>query len=326
MISHRGTTFQFEVTLDFPRVFLYDEPAVNQTFARPLPSASARQGEIAVASTTRIAIVLFWLFRIGMLMEFTGHGAAGISLKEGWVKYFAVYGLDRQTALTLMPIVGSVDIALAILGLVSPRRWALAWCAFWGLMTAWLRPLAGESVWEVLDRAGNYGGPLAFLIFSGFPTTAREWFEPIRIGSPSRLTLKRVAIGLQWITALVLIGHGAYNAILQKPMLLDQYTKAGLTSLPWIGAHFMPILGWFEMGLGLSIAIRPVRPLLLVACVYKLATELLYPMTGYALYEFIERGFTYVAPLALFLLLPHLRDSEGTAAGSGPAETQARSS
>jgi len=242
-------------------------------------------------------------------MEFVGHGAAGISLKEGWVKYFAVYGLDRSTALTLMPIVGTVDITLGILGFVSPRRWALVWCAFWGLMTACLRPLAGETFWEVLDRAGNYGGPLCFLLLAGFPRTAREWLEPIKIGPVSRETLKRVAFGLQWVTALVLIGHGAYNAIVQKPMLLDQYTKMGLTALPLIGPGFMPGLGWFEMALGLAIAFRPLRALVFAAFVYKVATELLYPATGYPLYEFVERGFTYVAPLALFLLLPHLKDS-----------------
>jgi len=243
-----------------------------------------------------------------MLMEFVGHGAAGISLKEGWVRYFQVFGLDRPAALTAMPIVGAIDISLGILGFVSPRRWALVWCAFWGLMTASLRPLSGESIWEVLDRAGNYGGPLAFLVLSGLPRTARDWIDPIRWRPATRATLRRLAVLLQWITALVLIGHGAYGALLQKKQLLDQYTKVGLTSLPVIGSRFTPALGWIEMALGVAIAFRPLRALVLAACVYKIGTELLYPLTGYPLYEFVERGFTYVAPLALFLLLPHVKD------------------
>jgi len=298
---------------------------LNETVARSLPVAPARSSEIAVESTARVALALFWLFRLGMLMEFTGHGAAGLTLKEGWVKYFAVYGFDRHTALTIMPIVGSIDVALGILGFLSPRRWALAWCAFWGFMTAWLRPLAGESIWEVLDRAGNYGGPLAFLMFSGFPTTARQWFEPIHLGPISRRTLQRVAIVLQWITVLILIGHGCYNAILQKPMLLDQYRNIGLTSLPLIGPNFITILGWFEIALGVAIAVRPLRGFLLVACLYKIGTELLYPLTGYALYEFVERGFTYVAPFALFLLLPHLSGPDKTASGGEPDPARASS-
>ena len=243
-----------------------------------------------------------------MLLEFVGHGAAGITLKEAWVKYFAVYGLDRHTALTLMPIVGTVDICLGILGFFSPRRWALAWCASWGLMTATLRPLAGESIWEVLDRAGNYGGPLAFLLLAGLPRTAKQWTEPIRVGPVSRATLKRVAVVLQWITVLTLIGHGAYNALLQKKILLDQYTQVGLTGIPVIGPRFEPLLGWLEMALGVAIAFRPLRALLLIACLYKVGTELLYPMTGYPMYEFVERGFTYVAPFALFFLLSYPND------------------
>ncbi len=251
-------------------------------------------------------------------MEFVGHGLAGLSLKEGWVRYFAVFGFDRPAILTLMPIIGAIDISLGVLGFVSPRRWALLWCAFWGLMTATLRPLAGESAWEILDRAGNFGGPLAFLVLSGgIPRTARGWIDPIRMGPVSRATLKRVAFVLQWVTALTLIGHGAYGAILQKQQLLDMYTRAGLTSLPWVGPHFEPILGWCEMALGVAIAVRPFRALLLAAFAYKVATELLYPATGYPVYEFVERGFTYVAPLALFLLLPHLNDPSEKGAPDG---------
>jgi hypothetical protein len=242
-----------------------------------------------------------------MLLEFVGHGVAGLSLKEGWVRYFAVYGFDRQTAFFLMPIVGTIDISLGILAFVSPRRWALVWCAFWGLMTAALRPLSGESLWEVLDRAGNYGGPLAFLVLSGFPRVARDWTDPIRWRPVSRETLKRLAVVLQWVTALVLIGHGAFGAMLHKKQLLDQYAKVGLTSLPVLGARFEPALGFLEIALGAAIAVRPLRALVLAACLYKIGTELLYPLTGYPLYEFVERGFTYVAPFALFLLLPFVK-------------------
>ncbi|HYQ96418.1 MAG TPA: histidine phosphatase family protein [Candidatus Eisenbacteria bacterium] len=242
---------------------------------------------------------MHWLFRLGMLLEFAGHGAAGISLKEGWVRYFAVFGFDKPMIHTLMPIVGTIDISLGVLGFVSPRRWALVWCAFWGLMTASLRPIAGESFWEVLDRAGNYGGPLAFLILSGWPRTVGEWTAPIRWRPAARATLERLAVILKWVTALTLIGHGAYGALLQKRDLLDQYSRAGLTALPLVGSRFTPALGWIEMTLGVAIAIRPLRYLALAACVFKVVTELLYPVTGYPLYEFVERGFSYVAVRAL---------------------------
>ena len=78
-------------------------------------------------------------------MEFVGHGAFGIITKASWVPYFGACGINEQWAYRLMPIIGSVDISMGILAFVSPRRWALAYCAFWGLFTATLRPLSGES-------------------------------------------------------------------------------------------------------------------------------------------------------------------------------------
>jgi hypothetical protein len=258
----------------------------------------------------RLGAALHWLFRIGVFMEFVGHGAAGWAMKPAWAKYFMVFGFNEPTAYALMPVVGTIDVALGILGLVSPRRWALLYCAAWGLMTAMLRPLAGESFWEVLDRAGNYGGPLAFLILSGWPRSARAWTEPIHLSPISRASLRNVAMVLRWITVLILIGHGAYGALLHKPMLLDQYTRSGLTSLPGVGPSVMPGLGWLEIALGIAIALRPLRALVLVACIIKVGTELLYPVTGYPLYEFVERGFTYVAPFALFLLTPYLNATQ----------------
>ncbi len=295
-----------EPALDFRAHIPYDYNDLPEILAKPIAVTPSLAGESDAKAEVRLGTALHWLFRVGVLMEFVGHGLAGITLKEGWIRYFAVFGFDRPTILKLMPIVGTIDISLGILGFVSPRRWALAYCACWGLMTATLRPISGESFWEVLDRAGNFGGPLAFLLLSGIPRDARGWFQPIRIGPVSREALRRVAVVLRWITGLVLVGHGAYGALLQKQVLLDQYTRVGLTSLPVVGPRFEPWLGWLEMALGAAILVKPLRPLLFAACIYKLASELLYPVTGYPFYEFVERGFTYAAPFALFLILPYM--------------------
>jgi len=255
-------------------------------------------------SATQLGTLIFWLFRVSVLMEFVGHGAFGIITKASWVPYFGVFGIDRATAYRLMPVIGTVDISMAVLGFLSPRRALLAYMAFWGLFTATLRPLAGESFWEVLDRAGNYGVPFAFLLYSGFGRTVREWFEPIRPRAITRESLAALVPALKATTVLFLIGHGAYGALLQKPALTRQYAAVGLTGLPWIGAGFTQALGWLEIGLGLAILFRPLRPMLLAAMGLKIATELLYPMTGSPVWEFIERGGTYIAPLALFTVLP----------------------
>src|SRR5438552_729312 len=100
-----------------------------------------------------------WCLRIGAAMCFIGHGAFGIITKESWVPYFAVVGLPRDVAFMLMPIVGTIDIAAGVLILLSPRPVLLLYMSIWGFWTSLLRPLSGESFFETLERAGNYGVP-----------------------------------------------------------------------------------------------------------------------------------------------------------------------
>jgi len=250
------------------------------------------------------------MFRVSVLMEFVGHGAFGVMTKASWVPYFGVFGISEPMAYRLMPVIGTIDISMAIMGFLSPRRALLVYMTFWGSFTAILRPLSGESFWEVLDRAGNYGVPLAFLLLSGPGRTWREWLEPIRPRPVTRESLRGLAAVLRWTTSLFLIGHGAYGAVVHKAVLTRQYAAIGLSSLPWVGGAFTEILGWLEIALGLAIAIRPLRCALIAVAVFKLATELLYPMTGSPIWEFIERGGSYIAPLALFAVVLSAR--EGT--------------
>jgi len=248
------------------------------------------------------------MFRVSVLMEFLGHGAFGIMTKASWVPYFGVFGISEATAYRVMPVIGTIDITMGLVSFLSPRRAILAYMTFWGLFTAILRPLSGESIWEVLDRAGNYGVPLAFLLLSGPGRTWKEWLEPIRPRPLTRESLDRLATVLRWTTVLFLIGHGAYGAIVHKAVLTKQYAAVGLTSLPWVGGAFTQTLGWLEIALGLAIAIRPLRYLLIATAVFKLATELLYPMTGSPIWEFVERGGSYIAPLALFAIVQSERE------------------
>src|ERR1043165_9547164 len=92
-----------------------------------------------------------WCLRIGAAACFIGHGAFGILTKESWVSYFAVVGISRDLAFTMMPIVGGIDVAAGIAVLLSPRTIGLLYMAIWGFWTAMLRPLAGESFFETLE-------------------------------------------------------------------------------------------------------------------------------------------------------------------------------
>ena len=122
-------------------------------------------------------MALYWLLRLACVCEFVGHGAFGIITKAAWVPYFGVVGIPERWAYRLMPVVGSIDIFLGLLVLWKPIRGVLLYMAVWGLWTALLRPLAGEPVWETIERAPNYLVPLSLLYLRGLPRTWRDLLQ-----------------------------------------------------------------------------------------------------------------------------------------------------
>jgi hypothetical protein len=249
---------------------------------------------------------LHWTLRIAVAMCFVGHGAFGIIIKPEWVPYFGVVGIPREWAFALMPVVGSVDILLGLVALVSPRPIVLMYMAVWGLWTALLRPLSGDVIWETLERAGNYGVPLAFLLAAGpfhslrawlTRAGAADWLGRIEVREPRPTALWTLERVLRWTTALLLIGHGALGALEQKPLLERLWGSIGVG--PWA----VPVAGWLEVALGVLVLFRPSVPLLAFVALWKVVTEMLFPAAGFAIWEFIERGGSYAAPVALALVL-----------------------
>ena len=147
---------------------MLDSVATPRDTFRPAP----RPPSLAVAD----AGPLHWLLRIACAAEFVGHGAFGIITKAAWVPYFAVVGIPPELAWKLMPLIGTLDITLGlVVGLVRPVRALLLYMAFWGLLTATIRPLAGEPIWEFVERIPNWAVPLAFLCVRGFGHSRRQW-------------------------------------------------------------------------------------------------------------------------------------------------------
>jgi hypothetical protein len=136
----------------------------------------AMPGPVARA-TLADAGPLHWMLRLACACEFAGHGAFGLMTKAGWVAYFGVVGIPESLAYRLMPLIGAVDVSLALIVAVRPARAALLYMAVWGFLTATVRPLAGEPLWEFMERAPNWAIPLAFLCLRGFGRSAWEWLS-----------------------------------------------------------------------------------------------------------------------------------------------------
>ena len=241
---------------------------------------------------------IYYTLRIAVAMCFIGHGAFGIITKPIWCNYFAVFGIGHDLAYRLMPLVGSIDILMGIIALLYPLRIIPLWLVLWGIVTASLRPLSGEPFAEFIERAGNFGAPFALLLMTG--GLQKDWkslFRPLK--APVKLDAKtnaRLITCLQIVVFLLLAGHGWLNLI-EKKGIISQYNSIGFTDPALIAKG----VGYFEIFSAFLVLSRPFRPALIILLVWKICTELFYP--HYELLEWVERGGSYGALLALWFAL-----------------------
>jgi len=244
------------------------------------------------------------LLRAGVAFCFYGHGTFGFLYKESWVPFFSYFGISREWARLLELVIGSIDYVVATLALLIPFPALFAYAAFWGTWTAFLRPLTGLGWWEWFDRAGNFGVALAVLalyVSAGF--TNRQWFKPSfpRLDSERKVVV--VAGMLQITTALFLLGHAGLAFGQRKALLAHQMeTLAGM-----IGTHdplqyLLRVSGLIDAGLMFVVLCYPASRVFLLVFGWKIAIESLHPLSGDYIWEFVERGGSYVAPLALFVI------------------------
>lgn len=240
---------------------------------------------------------VYTILCIAVAMCFIGHGVFGIITKPVWCNYFAVVGIGPVLAYQLMPLVGCLDVVMGIMILVYPARIVPAWLTIWGLLTAAMRPLSGEPFAELIERAGNFGTPLALLLLAGVPKNRANWFTRIRPSVQYEVAaLDGVALCLCITGFLFLAGHGWLNLI-GKAALLKQYASLGFAD----PVQTAQIIGTAEIAAACMVLIKPVRPLILGLLIWKTASEIFYP--HYAFLEWVERGGSYGALLALWVLM-----------------------
>lgn len=281
-------------------------------YASRTPLASER--ETAVVSRVFRPDVLPWTLRIGAFLCFVGHGAFGIMTKQAWLPYFAVAHIGPATADSLMPIIGAIDITMGCLVLLSPRPAVVYWMTLWAVWTALLRPLAGESGWEALERAGNYGVPLAMILLAARWQGVGGFFAPITLRPLTDRLLRNLELVLVAVVVLLLVGHGALG-VEGKPGLVANYASVFPDD---VATRMTPIVGAGEIALALVLVRWRSASLALSIAMWKLAIESLFLAAGAPFWEIVERGGSYAAPVALAIVL--LIAARRRAAGEEPGE------
>ena len=108
--------------------------------------------------------IISWVLKIGVFGIFFGHGIYAIQVNTAWVPFLVVVGFSNEFALQIMPYIGILDIIIAISVLIKPLRIILIWAVFWAFLTALMRPIAGGSWLDFIERSGNWATPLALFL------------------------------------------------------------------------------------------------------------------------------------------------------------------
>jgi|TARA_B100001964_G_scaffold69215_1_gene78518 hypothetical protein len=115
-----------------------------------------------------------WILRIGVFGSYLGHGIFALGVKQGWIPLITAFGFSESAAVTMLPLIGIMDIIVAIIVLFCPIRFVLMWAILWAFATALARPIAGDPIWDFVERTPNWITPLALLASQGFPKKLKD--------------------------------------------------------------------------------------------------------------------------------------------------------
>lgn len=112
---------------------------------------------------------------------------------------------------------------------------------------------------------------------------------------------KRIELVLRVSVAGEFIGHGVFALQGKQAWTVWMHQLTGM-DLAWaqIAIFFIGIVDVF---IGLTVLIKPIRPLLLWAAVWGFWTALVRPLVGESIWEFVERWANWGAPLTLWYVL-----------------------
>lgn len=137
-----------------------------------------------------------YLMRLGIAGTFIGHGLFAIGIEPKWISFLTTVGFSYEGAREIMPIIGYMDLVIAIFVVLLPIRIILIWATIWAFSTALMRPIVGLPIMAFVERAANWILPLSLLILQGLPRTLLDLFY---VQSNANTRLKRAGQAIQKI-------------------------------------------------------------------------------------------------------------------------------
>jgi len=119
--------------------------------------------------------VSYYILLTGIVITFLTHGFEALSLHPRFLDYLILsfertfeLRIRQAQAENMLRIIGVLDIIVAILAILLPKRPVFIWLAFWGLLTAFARVTElGIGMYpEVLIRAAHFLVPVALILIN----------------------------------------------------------------------------------------------------------------------------------------------------------------
>ncbi len=262
-------------------------------------------------SKTDVLAKIKLYLRIAVGVCFIGHGMWGIVYnegadfllgKDGWMPLVQLFGFNDHVSWALIPLIGLKDIIGGIWILYSDNRWLIYWLIFWTLFTALLRPVAGFGMVGYIERAGNFGPPIALLYFLN-----NIWKKEL---SAEKLKhhISKLELILRICLSLLIMGHA--GLVITNPLITNYgdfntlIVNLGVVNYPTDAAWLMT-LAIFEMVLSLLVLFWPrTTGLMWFVLIFKVISEGMYAFAygPYSIFETIERIGDYMIPLILMVI------------------------
>ena len=100
--------------------------------------------------------------------------------------------------------------------------------------------------------------------------------------------------------ALTFFGHGVL-AIIGNPKWLGYIEFFGISTS--LAETLMTVIGYIDVSVALFLIFKPYKPIIIWAIIWAFSTALIRPLTGESIWSFVERGVSWIAPIALYFLM-----------------------
>lgn len=116
------------------------------------------------------------ILRIAIFTIFFTHGITALTTKT-FTGYLTLIGFSEPFALSVIPLIGLLDIFIGLIILIKPFKIVLIWASTWPLIPAIIELISSNSILDFVGSIPTWSIPLALLYLKGIPKNLKQIFD-----------------------------------------------------------------------------------------------------------------------------------------------------